>query len=55
MAYFTVSVAGLLVTLPAMFVTTAENREPLSPLTVGGVIYEDFVAPEMFSPFFLHW
>ena len=35
---FTVSVAPLLVVLPALLVTTTVNTEPLSPLTVAGVV-----------------
>ena len=37
-AEFTVSVAVLLVLLPAVLLTTTLNVEPLSPLTVAGVV-----------------
>jgi hypothetical protein len=36
--YLTVRVALLLVTLPALLLTTTEKREPLSPVVVGGVV-----------------
>jgi len=45
----------LLVALPAEFVTTTENIDPLSAVVVAGVVYELEVAPEMFVPFFRHW
>jgi hypothetical protein len=35
---FTVSVAVLLVTVPAVFVTTTRNVEPLSAVVVTGVV-----------------
>jgi hypothetical protein len=35
---FTVSVAALLVTLPAVFVTTTVNCEPLSEFVVAAVV-----------------
>jgi hypothetical protein len=53
-AAFTVKVALLLVALPAEFVTTTENVDPLSAVAVAGVVYELEVAPEMFVPFFRH-
>jgi hypothetical protein len=37
-AVFTVRVAGALVTDPAVLVTVTVKREPLSPLTVAGVV-----------------
>jgi len=37
-AGFTVSVAALLVTVPAAFVTTTSNVEPLSEVVVAGVV-----------------
>jgi len=37
-AAFTVRVALLLVALPAEFVTTTENRDPLSAVVVAGVV-----------------
>jgi hypothetical protein len=35
---FTVSVAALLVTVPAVFVTITRNVEPLSVVAVAGVV-----------------
>jgi hypothetical protein len=37
-AAFTVKVAALLVTVPAVFVTTTSNVEPLSAVVVTGVV-----------------
>jgi hypothetical protein len=37
-AAFTVSVAALLVTVPAVFVTTTANVDPLSAVVVAGVV-----------------
>jgi hypothetical protein len=37
-AGFTVSVAGALVTVPAVFVTTTANVDPLSEVAVTGVV-----------------
>jgi hypothetical protein len=37
-AVFTVRVAGALVADPAVLVTVTVKREPLSPLTVAGVV-----------------
>jgi len=37
-AGFTVSVAAALVTVPAVFVTTARNVAPLSEVVVAGVV-----------------
>jgi hypothetical protein len=37
-AVVTVNVAGLLVTVPNEFVTVTVKSEPLSPLTVAGVV-----------------
>jgi hypothetical protein len=34
----TVNVAGVLVTVPSAFATVTVKREPLSPLTVAGVV-----------------
>jgi len=50
-----VSVAALLVALPALLVTTTLNSEPLSELVVAGVVYVEEVAPLMAVPFFCHW
>jgi len=45
----------LLVTLPKALVTTTEKRLPLSASVVGGVVYFEFVAPAIVTPFLLHW
>jgi hypothetical protein len=37
-AALTVSVAGELVTVPAVFVTTSRNADPLSAVVVAGVV-----------------
>jgi len=37
-AGFTVSVAAALVTVPAVFVTTVRNVDPLSAVVVAGVV-----------------
>jgi hypothetical protein len=37
-AGFTVSVAAALVTVPAVFVTTTTNADPLSEVVVAGVV-----------------
>jgi hypothetical protein len=54
-AALSVSVAALLVALPALLVTTTLNREPLSELVLAGVVYVEEVAPLMAVPFFCHW
>ena len=54
-AELTVSVAAVLVALPALFVTTHRNEAPLSAEVVAGVVYEALVAPEMFALFRCHW
>src|ERR1039457_4083509 len=51
---FTVSVAVLLVMLPALLVTVTVNCAPLSAVVVAGVVYEDEVAPPMAAPLFFH-
>src|SRR5439155_142078 len=53
--YWTVSIALLLVTLPALLLTTTEKRLPLSAAVVAGVVYEELVAPVIFTPFLRHW
>jgi hypothetical protein len=53
-AAFTVRVAALLVTLPAVLVTVTVNCAPLSPEAVGGVVYEAEVARLIAVPFLLH-
>jgi hypothetical protein len=52
---FTVSVASLLVTLPPLLLTTTLNLAPLSACVVGGVVYDELVAPAMCALFFFHW
>jgi hypothetical protein len=54
-AVLSVSVAALLVALPALLVTTTINSEPLSELVVAGVVYVEEVAPLTAFPFFRHW
>ena len=51
---FTVSGAELLVLVPAEFLTLTLKVEPLSVLTVAGVVYEAAVAPVIAVPFFDH-
>ena len=53
-AALSVSVAALLVALPALLVTTTANSEPLSELVVAGVVYVEAVAPLIAVPFFCH-
>ena len=50
----TVSVAELLVVLPAPLETTTLKLAPLSAKVVGGVVYDAPVAPAMVDPFFDH-
>ena len=52
---FTVNVALLLVTLPALLLTVTAKSAPLSSAVVGGVVHDALVAPVMLSPFFFHW
>src|SRR5438874_5327864 len=54
-AGFTVSVAALLVTVPAVFVTTTRNVEPLSAVVVSGFVSIAEVAPGMLTPWFCPW
>ena len=54
-AAFTVRLAVVLVTLPALLLTTTVNCAPLSELVVAGVVYVEDVAPEMAVPFLFHW
>ena len=51
----TLRVAVLLVTLPALLLTTTLKSARLSEAVVGGVVYEEEVAPPMAVPFFRHW
>lgn len=50
----TVSIAGLLIKLPAELLTTAMKIEPSSERRVGGVMYVGSVAPGITTPFFCH-
>ena len=50
----TVSVAALLVTLPAVLLTVTLNDAPLSEFVVAGVVYDAEVAPPIADPFFFH-
>jgi len=51
----TVSIAGLLIRLPAELLTTAMKIEPSSERRVGGVTYVGSIASGMITPFFCHW
>jgi hypothetical protein len=53
-AAFTVSVAVLLVTVPAVLLTSTRNVDPLSDVVVAGMVELEEVAPAMFAPFFCH-
>src|SRR5260370_31910049 len=53
-AGFTVSVAEALVTVPAVFVTTTTNADPLSAVVAPGVVQLAAVAPALLAPFFSH-
>ena len=48
-------VAVLLTVLPILLVTTTEKSARLSEAAVGGVVYEEDVAPLIAAPFFCHW
>jgi hypothetical protein len=54
-AAVTVNVAGVLVAVPEELVTVTVKTEPVSPLTVGGVVYVPDVAPPTGDPFLYHW
>jgi hypothetical protein len=51
---FTVKVAGLLITLPALSLTAMENCAPLSDSVVAAVVYAVEVAPMIAMPFLCH-
>ena len=51
----TLRIPPSLVALPALLLTTAENRARLSEVVVGGVVYEEEFAPLTALPFFNHW
>jgi hypothetical protein len=46
---------ALLVALPALLEITTVNSARLSEAVVGGVVYNEEVAPLMAVPFFRHW
>lgn len=50
----TVSVAGLLVAVPALLLTDTVNAALLSAMVSAGVVYVDEVAPLSVAPFLLH-
>lgn len=50
----TVSVAGMLVALPAVLLTVTVNAALLSAVVSAGVVYVDEVAPLIAAPFLLH-
>jgi hypothetical protein len=52
MSGITVSVALVLVTLPALLLTVTAKREALSASVVAGVVYDALIAPVMLVPFF---
>ena len=54
-AAVTVRIAGLLVRLPVLSVTTTVNCAPLSALVVAGVVYDAPDAAPIGDPFFFHW
>src|SRR5260370_20689150 len=54
-AALTVSVADALVTVPAVFVTTTLNFEPLAEIGVASVAEVQAFALPIFTPFFCHW
>lgn len=53
-ALVTVSVAALLVALPALLLTATVNFALLSAAVSAGVVYVDEVAPLIAAPFLLH-
>ena len=53
-AAFTVSVAALLVALPALLLTTRVNCSLLAAVDSAGVVYVDNVAPLIGAPFIFH-
>ena len=55
MAAVTLSVAPFEVALPSVFVAMQRKTDPLSESAAGGVVYEEAVAPGMFTLFFCHW
>ena len=54
-ACFTVRVAGMLTTLPALLPTRTVNCDPWSEAAVNAVVYREEVAPMMGEPFLFHW
>jgi hypothetical protein len=54
-AVATLRVAGLLVILPRLLATTTVNSGRLTETVVGGVVYDEELAPPIAVPFFCHW
>jgi hypothetical protein len=52
---FTISIAALLVALPAVLLTATANFALLSAVVSAGVVYVDEIAPLIIAPFLLHW
>jgi hypothetical protein len=48
-------VAVLLVTLPALLVTTTVKSGRMAETVVGGVVYDEEFAPLIADPSFCHW
>jgi hypothetical protein len=48
-------VADVLVTLPTLLLTATEKRGRLAETVVGGVVYDEEVAPVIGVPSFRHW
>ena len=51
----TLRVAALLIVLPILLVTTTVKSSWLSETAVGGVVYDEELAPLIAVPFFCHW
>ena len=54
-AAFTVNRAEALFTLPPVSLTVTSNLDPLSPMTVAGMLKAAEVAPEIAEPLRCHW
>jgi hypothetical protein len=51
----TISVAGLLVAVPAVLLTDTVNAALASAVVSAGVVYVEEIAPLSIAPFFFHW
>jgi hypothetical protein len=51
----TLRVAVLLVTLPALLLTTTVKSGRMAETVVGGVVYDEEFAPLIADPSFCHW